>query len=109
MQILDPVGGLGGDVVDLHAQILADPVAEVHVIALILAVLVHIAEGALVGEDADVDGAAGLDLVQGAEAALVLSGGCGSLGLGTAAGKQGSGHGQAQEYGSDFFNEVFHG
>ena len=75
LQILDPVGGLGGDVVDLHAQILADPVAEVHVIALILAVLVHIAEGALVGEYADVDGAAGLDLVQGAEAALVLSGG----------------------------------
>ena len=109
LQVLDAVGGLGGDVVDLHAQILPDAVAEVNVIALIRAVLVHVAEGALVGEDADVDGAAGLDLVQGAEGALGLRGsGSGGFGLCAAAGKQGGGDGQAQENGSDFLNEVFH-
>ena len=108
LQILNAVGGLSGDVVDLHAKIFADAVAEVHVIAPILAVLVHVAEGALVGEYADVDGAAGLDLLQRAERALVC--GCVRFGrLCAAAGKQGGGDGQAQENGSYFLNKVFHG
>ena len=108
LQILNAVGGLGGDVVDLHAKIFADAVAEVHVIALILAVLVHVAEGALVGEYADVDGAAGLDLLQRTERALVC--GCVRFGrLCAAACKQGGGDGQAQENGSYFLNKVFHG
>ena len=108
LQILNAVGGLSGDVVDLHAQVFADAVAEVHVIALILAVLVHVAEGALVGEYADVDGAAGLDLLQRTERALVC--GCVRFGrLCAAACKQGGGDGQAQENGSYFLNKVFHG
>ena len=107
LQILNAVGGLGGDVVDLYAQILPDAVGEVYVIALVLAVLVHIAEGALVGEHANVDGAAGLDLLQRAERALVC--GCVRFGrLCAAAGKQGGSDGQAQENGSDFLNQVFH-
>ena len=108
LQILNAVGGLGGDVVDLHAKIFADAVAEVHVIALILAVLVHVAEGALVGEYANVDGAAGFDLLQRAEGALACR--CVRFGrLCAAACKQGGGDGQAQENGSYFLNKVFHG
>ena len=108
LQILNAVGGLSGDVVDLHAQVFADAVAEVHVIALILAVLVHVAEGALVGEHANVDGAAGFDLLQRTEGTLVC--GCVRFGrLCAAACKQGGGDGQAQENGSYFLNKVFHG
>ena len=108
LQILNAVGSLSGDVVDLHAKIFADAVAEVYVIALILAVLVHVAEGALVGEYADVDGAAGLNLLQRTEGTLVC--GCVRFGrLCAAAGKQGGGDGQAQENGSYFLNKVFHG
>ena len=109
LQILNAVGSLGGDVVDLHAQVFADAVGEVHVIALILAVLVNVAEGALVGEYADVDGAAGLDFLQRAESALACRCVSGFGRLCAAAGKQGGGDGQAQENGSDFLNQVFHG
>lgn len=64
LQVLDAVGGLGGDVVDLYAEILGQTVSELDVVALLFAVLIDIAERVLVGENADVDGAVGLDLVQ---------------------------------------------
>ena len=109
LQILNAVGGLSGDVVDLYAQVFPDAVGEVYVIALVLAVLVHVAEGALVGEYANVDGAAEFDLLQRAEGAL--DGRCVSRfgRLCAAACKQGGGDGQAQENGSYFLNKVFHG
>ena len=66
LQILDAVGGLGGDEVHLHAQIFAQTVGKVDVVTLILAVLIHIAERVLIREDADVHSAVGLDLIEGA-------------------------------------------
>ena len=42
LEILDAVGGLGGDEVHLHAQVLPDAVGKIYVIPLIVAVLVHV-------------------------------------------------------------------
>ena len=64
LQVLDAVGGLGGDVVHLDAQILGQAVGKVDVIALILAVFIDVAERVLVRENADVDRAVRLDFVQ---------------------------------------------
>ena len=64
LQILDTVGSLGRNKVDLYAQILAQTAGKVDIIALILAVLIHVAERVLVGEDTDIDGAGLLDLIQ---------------------------------------------
>ena len=50
----------------LHTQILGQLFGEVDVIALVLAVLVHVAEWRLVGEDGNLDLAALLDLVEAA-------------------------------------------
>ena len=66
LQVLDAVGGLGGNEVNLYAQILAQTACKVDIIALIFAVLVHIAERVLIGEHADVDAARLLDLIQSA-------------------------------------------
>ena len=64
LQIFDSAGRLSRYIFKFHAQILRDPVAKIHVISLIFAVLIHIAEGALVGENADRDLSARLDLLQ---------------------------------------------
>ena len=64
LQVLDTVGSLGRNKVDLYAQILAQTACKADIIALIFAVLVHIAERVLIGEHADVDGAGLLDLIQ---------------------------------------------
>ena len=64
LQIFDSAGSLGRDIFKFHAQILRDPVAKIYIISLIFAVLIHIAEGALVGEHADRDLSTRLDLFQ---------------------------------------------
>ena len=55
LQIFNPAGRLGRDIFKFHAQVLCDPVAKIYIISLIFAVLIHIAEGALVGEYTDRD------------------------------------------------------
>ena len=65
LQILHAACCLCGDIIDLHAQVFADTLGKVHVIALVGAVLIHIAKGILVGEYAYIDGAALPDLIQG--------------------------------------------
>ena len=64
LQILNSAGRLGRDIFKFHSQILRDPVAKIYIISLIFAVLIHIAEGALVGEHADRDLSACLDFLQ---------------------------------------------
>ena len=64
LQVLNSARRFGRNVFEFHAQILSDPVAEIHVIPLVFAVLIHIAERALVREHADADLAARLDLLQ---------------------------------------------
>ena len=101
LQVLNAVGGLCGNEVCLHAQILGQAAGKVDIITLILAVLVHIADRVLVGENADVHGAVRLDLVQRAEHVTARS--CGTAGCGRRGGcaaaagrKQGGGGNCAQ-------------
>ena len=89
LQVLNAVGGLCGNEVSLHTQILGQAAGEVDIIALILAVLVHIAERVLVGENADVHGAVRLDLVQRAEHVTASS--CGRAGCSRAGSGRGGG------------------
>ena len=108
LQVLNAVGGLGGDVVDLDAEVLGQAVAEVDVVALILAVLINVAERVLVGENADVDGTVGLDLVQRAVDNAVSGCGGGRIGAGAAAaGGQGQAEGRGQCR-SGHFGKLFH-
>ena len=64
LQIFNPAGRLGRYIFKFHAQVLCDPVAKIYIISLIFAVLIHIAEGALVGEYTDRDLSARLNLLQ---------------------------------------------
>ncbi len=66
----------------VYAEILADSVGIVNIIALVLALVIHITEGSLVGEHTDLHGTGCLDLVKGAEGAVCGSGLPGSLGSG---------------------------
>ena len=68
LQVFNAVRGIQGHDVELHAQVGGQPAGQVDVISLVFAVLVHIAEGLLVGEEADGDLSALLDFIQGAEA-----------------------------------------
>ena len=110
LQVLDAVGGLGGDVVHLDAQILGQTVGKVDVIALILAVFIDVAERVLVRENADVDRAVRLDFVQRAVNNTV--GGC--RGRGSARGGAAAAGGQRQAQGcgqgrGGQFDCFFHG
>ena len=78
-QVLHAVGGLGGHEVDFHAQILAEPVGKIHVIPLVFSVFIHITEGVLVRKNADVDGAAFFDFIQGAVDGFLRFGFCAGL------------------------------
>ena len=51
----------------IHTEILTDSVGIVNVIALVLALVIHIAEGSLVGENTDLYGAGFLDLIESTE------------------------------------------
>ena len=112
LQVLDAVGGLGGDVVHLDAQILGQAVGKVDVIALILAVFIDVAERVLIRENADVDRAVRLDLVQRAVNNTV--GGCrgrGSARGGAAAAggqrqAQGCGQGRGGQFGCFFHGDI---
>ena len=64
MQRFNTVCGLGGDKLDLYAEILGNTARKVNIIALILAVLINIAERVFVRENADLDAAALLDLIE---------------------------------------------
>ena len=70
LEVLDAVGRLGRDELHVDAQVGADLAGELDVIALVLAVLVDEAEGALVGEHADDDLAGLLYVIEGAKARL---------------------------------------
>ena len=112
LQVLDAVGGLGGDVVHLDAQILGQSVGKVDVIALILAVFIDVAERVLVRKNADVDRAVRLDFVQRAVNNTV--GGCrgrGSARGGAAAAggqrqAQGCGQGRGGQFGCFFHGDI---
>ena len=64
LQIFDSAGCLRGNVLNFHAQILSDPVGKIYIISLILTILINISEGTLVREDADIDLAVRLNLLQ---------------------------------------------
>ena len=64
LEVFNAVGRLGGDEIHLNTQILRQPPGKVHIVALILAVFIHIAKGVLIGEYPDIDGPRRLDLLQ---------------------------------------------
>ena len=65
-QILHAVCSFCRYIIDLNAEILSQTLCKINIVALISAVLIHVAEGVLVGEHPDVHCAGILDLIQSA-------------------------------------------
>lgn len=66
LQVFNAVGCFGGHQLNIYSKVLAKTVCQLDVVALVVAVFVDVAEGALVTEYADGDLAAVLDLVKSA-------------------------------------------
>ena len=64
LQVFNAVGCFGGYQLNIYSKVLAKAVCQLDVVALVVAVFIDVAEGALVTEYADGDLAAVLDLVK---------------------------------------------
>ena len=74
-QILHAVGGVHGNQLKLHTQILRQAACKIHVVALIIAIFIHIAKWLLIREHTDNQRAAILDILQRAGTGIRQGGG----------------------------------